>query len=62
MPQKCETPLVDSGASRNSCGGSFRAPDTLSQFRAQRLSSRFGLPVSRADLIVPLAFGEVVHA
>lgn len=62
MPPKCETPLVGSGASRNSCGGSFRDPDTLSQFRAQRLSSRFGLPVHRADLIAHLAFSEVSHA
>lgn len=43
MPQKCETPLVGSGASRNSCGGCFQDALTLSTLRAQHLIGSYGI-------------------
>jgi hypothetical protein len=43
MPRKCETPLLGSGASRNSCGGWFQGADTLSDYQRQMLPAVYRL-------------------
>lgn len=40
MHHKCETSLMGSGASRNSCEGCFQDAPTLFTFRAQHLIGR----------------------
>lgn len=61
MPQKCETLLVGSGASRNSCGGCFQDALTLSTLRAQHLIGRYAVPPSMAAMLAALAFGGHGH-
>lgn len=61
MPQICETPLVGSGASRNSCAGSFR--DCLSpiSIQAQFLIAAHHVRPEMAAVIAALAFGGGVR-
>lgn len=61
MPRKCETPLVGSGASRNSCGGCFQDALTLSTLRAQHLIGSYGIRPEMAATIAALAFGGGTH-
>lgn len=61
MPRKCETPLVGSGASRNSCAGSFQDALTLSALRAQHLIGAYGIRPELAAMIAALAFGGGAH-
>jgi len=57
MHQKSETPLVGSGASRNSCGGCFRDTLNFSMRERQILVSR-NAQSKLAALIVSFAEGE----
>jgi hypothetical protein len=61
MSRKCETPLVGSGASRNSRGGSFQDALTLSTLRAQHLIGSHGISPEMAATIAVLAFGGGAH-
>lgn len=60
MPHKCETPRKG-GASRNSCGGWFRDPLTLSAYRAQHLIAAYGLRPELAAMLAAVAFGGGDH-
>jgi len=57
MPHKSETPLVGSGASRNSCGGCFRDAFSPVAFQAQFLIASHHVRPELAALLAGLAFG-----
>lgn len=61
MPQKSETRAVEARASRNSCGGWFRDPLTLSAYRAQHLIAAYGLRPELAAMLAAVAFGGGDH-
>lgn len=57
MPQKCETPPVQGGATRDKLSGGSRFPSTLHAQRAQFLISAYAVRPDRAGLIASMAFG-----
>lgn len=61
MPQKCETPPVQGGASRDKLAGGSRAPHTLEAFQAQILILKAGVRPEWAAMLAGLAFGGGVH-
>jgi hypothetical protein len=56
MSQKCETPRIG-GASRNSCGGFFRDPNSPVSLQTQILITAHHFRPELAVMLAALAFG-----
>lgn len=62
MPRKSETPAVEAGASRNSCGGTFHDHLSPASLQAQFLATAHQIRPEMVAMLAALVFGGGHHA